>query len=73
VKTLLRQFEWHAEIDAASAAKLLGCPLPTYYQYRRADKMPDVVKRFVEILMSIPKETLEDLIRKHVHGRDDEL
>lgn len=65
---LLQEFETYAGLGANDVALLIGCPRPTYYQYRRTDHMPVVVRRFVETLMNVPKNFLDSLIAEYVYG-----
>jgi len=66
----LPAFEIHAGLTVSQTAKLLGIAAPTYYQYRRTGKMPDIVIEFIKVLTRVPRPLLENLIRENVHGDD---
>lgn len=64
----LIEFEAHTNLTAKQAATLLGMPAPTYYQYRREDRMPELVIRFVDVIACLSESQLDQLIRKYVNG-----
>lgn len=64
---LLLLFEKNTCLKAVQAAKLLGIPSPTYYQYRRTGQMPLSVRRQVEVMMRISEDLLHELISEHVY------
>lgn len=70
---LLIQLEQRTGLSGTLCGKLLDCPRPTYYQYRRQGQMPGPVRRLVEVLLSLPKTRLNDLIQEYVYDDDDEL
>lgn len=69
---LLALFEEHVGLVAQQASRLLGCPSATYYQYRRTDHMPDYFRLYVELVMRIPEDLLDDLLKERVFN-DNEL
>lgn len=64
----LIEFERLANLSAKQASRLLGVPLPTYYQYRREQRCPLILTRFMEVLSLLSESQLNKLIRKHVNG-----
>jgi hypothetical protein len=69
-------FEHKFGLSPRQAATLLGYPPPTYYQYRRTGDAPTQAFRYLEILMSLPDDSVGALILKYLHPRkaqDDEL
>lgn len=69
--SVLQDLEQRTGLPVKQMARLLGCPDPTYYQYRRTGRMPPLVERFVTILLSMPEAQLNRLITQYVY--DDEL
>ena len=66
----LPAFEIYTGLTVKQAARLLGLTSPTYYQYRRTGKMPDIVIEFIKVLTLVPRPLLENLIMENVHGDD---
>lgn len=68
MRNQLHQLEDHTGLTANQCAKLIGCPRPTYYQYRRTSDMPDVVRRIATVLTRLSVRQLNSLIEEFVHG-----
>jgi DNA-binding transcriptional regulator YdaS (Cro superfamily) len=63
---ILIRFEKHAALGSTFVARLLGVAYPTYAQYRSGRRvLPLYHERHIELLTELPKERLNDVIRRH--------